>query len=89
MPSRSSACEGKRSSGPVEIEVAPGTQPGELRVLRGKPKPGTRLANLFRNMLVYSSNKAANELEVWLGGSTYAGAARVTATLPDATLFET
>jgi len=52
-----------------------------LRVLRGKPKPGTRLANLFRNMLVYSSNRAANELEVWLGGSTYAGAARVTATL--------
>jgi hypothetical protein len=52
-----------------------------LRVLRAKPKPGTRLANLFRNMLVYSSNKAANELEVWLGGSTYAGAARVTATL--------
>jgi len=52
-----------------------------LRVLRGKPAPGTRLENLFRNMLVYSSNKAANELEVWLGGSTYAGAARVTATL--------
>ena len=52
-----------------------------LRVLRGKPKPGTRLANLFRNMLVYSSNKAANDLEVWLGGSTYVGAAHVTATL--------
>ena len=52
-----------------------------LRVLRGKPKPGTRLANLFRSMLVYSSNKAANELEVWLGGSTHAGAAQVTATL--------
>jgi beta-lactamase family protein len=52
-----------------------------LRVLRGKPKPGTRLANLFRSMLVYSSNKAANELEVWLGGSTYAGAGHVTATL--------
>jgi hypothetical protein len=52
-----------------------------LRVLRGKPKPGTRLANLIRNMLVYSSNKAANDLEVWLGGSTYVGAAHVTATL--------
>jgi beta-lactamase class A len=52
-----------------------------LRALRGKPRPGTRLATLFRNMLVYSSNSAANELEVWLGGSTYAGAARVTATL--------
>jgi hypothetical protein len=52
-----------------------------LRVLRGKPNRGTRLASLFHNMLVYSSNKAANDLEVWLGGSTYAGAARVTATL--------
>jgi hypothetical protein len=59
-----------------------------LRVLRGKPKPGTRLANLFRNMLVYSSNKAANELEIWLGGSTYAGAARVTATLRDLRLSD-
>jgi hypothetical protein len=52
-----------------------------LRVLRGKPRPGTRLANLFHDMLVYSSNQAANDLEVWLGGSTYAGAAHVTATL--------
>jgi hypothetical protein len=52
-----------------------------LRVLRGKPKPGTRLANLFHDMLVYSSNQAANDLEVWLGGSTYAGGAQVTATL--------
>jgi hypothetical protein len=51
-----------------------------LRVLRGKPRPGTRLANLFHDMLVYSSNQAANDLEVWLGGSTYAGAAQVTAT---------
>jgi hypothetical protein len=32
-------------------------------------------------MLVYSSNRAANDLEVWLGGSTTAGAARVNATL--------
>jgi hypothetical protein len=52
-----------------------------LRVLQGKPRPGTRLANLFHDMLVYSSNQAANDLEVWLGGSTYAGAAHVTATL--------
>jgi hypothetical protein len=52
-----------------------------LRVLRGKLEPGTRLASLFHNMLVYSSNRAANDLEVWLGGSTYAGAARVSATL--------
>jgi hypothetical protein len=52
-----------------------------LRVLRSKPTPGTRLARLFRRMLVYSDNQAANDLEIWLGGSTTAGAARVNATL--------
>jgi hypothetical protein len=52
-----------------------------LRVLQAKPKPGTRVAKLFRKMLVYSSNQAANDLEIWLGGSMTAGAARVTATL--------
>ena len=52
-----------------------------LRVLRSKPAPGTRLATLFRRMLVYSDNEAANDLEIWLGGSTTAGAARVNATL--------
>jgi hypothetical protein len=59
-----------------------------LRVLRAKPQPGTRLANLFREMLVYSSNEAANELEVWLGGSVYAGAARVNTTLRALHLFD-
>jgi hypothetical protein len=52
-----------------------------LRVLRGKPRQGTRVEELFRSMLVVSSNRAANELEVWLGGSTTGGSARVTATL--------
>jgi beta-lactamase class A len=52
-----------------------------LRVLRGLPKPGTRLATLFWRMLVYSDNLAANNLEIWLGGSVYAGADRVSATL--------
>jgi beta-lactamase family protein len=52
-----------------------------LRVLKGKPKPGTHVAELFRKMLVYSDNKAANDLEIWLGGSMAAGSARVTATL--------
>jgi hypothetical protein len=52
-----------------------------LRVLRSKPAAGTHLATLFRRMLVYSDNQAANDLEVWLGGSTTAGAARVNATL--------
>jgi hypothetical protein len=32
-------------------------------------------------MLIYSDNQAANELEVWLGGSISAGAARVNATM--------
>jgi hypothetical protein len=52
-----------------------------LRVLRGKPQPGTRVAQLFHDMLVHSDNQAANELEIWLAGSTTAGGARVTATL--------
>jgi hypothetical protein len=52
-----------------------------LRVLRAKPQPGTWLADVFRNMLVYSDNQAANDLEVWLGGSMTAGSARVTTTL--------
>jgi hypothetical protein len=52
-----------------------------LRVLRGKPQPGTRVATLFHDMLVYSDNKAANDLEIWLGGSTTVGSALVTATL--------
>jgi Beta-lactamase enzyme family len=52
-----------------------------LRVLGAKPRPGTRVEHLFANMLVLSSNRAANELEVWLGGSTTAGSARVTTTL--------
>jgi Beta-lactamase enzyme family len=52
-----------------------------LRVLGRKPRVGTWLESRFRRMIVYSSNRAANELEVWLGGSTYAGSARVTTTL--------
>jgi hypothetical protein len=52
-----------------------------LRVLHGKPPPGSDLAELFRRMLVYSDNKAANDLEIWLGGSTVGGAARVNSTL--------
>ncbi len=51
-----------------------------LRVLDEKPRRGTTLDRRFRNMLVLSSNRAANDLEVWLGGSTTAGSARVTAT---------
>jgi hypothetical protein len=52
-----------------------------LRVLHGKPSPGSELATLFRRMLVYSDNQAANDLEIWLGGSTVAGGVHVSATL--------
>ncbi len=52
-----------------------------LRVLDRKPASGTHLADLFRQMLVYSDNQAANDLEIWLGGSTTGGAARVNTTL--------
>jgi hypothetical protein len=52
-----------------------------LRALGEKPRPGTRVEHLFHNMLVLSSNRAANELEIWLGGSTTGGSSRVTTTL--------
>jgi len=50
-----------------------------LRELRGKPEPDSSVGRLLHDMLVESSNEAANSLEVVLGGSTSAGAARVTA----------
>ena len=53
-----------------------------LRVLGGKPAPSSRVGELFRRMIVYSDNQAANDLEVWLGeGSLFTGSAQVTATL--------
>jgi hypothetical protein len=60
-----------------------------LRVLRGKPAPSSRIGELFRRMLVYSDNKAANDLEAWLGGgSVFTGSARVTATLRALGLYD-
>ena len=50
-----------------------------LRGLRGVPAPGTRLAALLWRMLVYSDDRAANELLVAIGGSTSGGSARVNA----------
>jgi Beta-lactamase enzyme family len=52
-----------------------------LRVLGEKPAPRSEVGELFHKMLVYSDNASANELEEWLGGSTYGGSAKVTATL--------
>jgi hypothetical protein len=50
-----------------------------LRVLDGKPEPGSRVDRLLRRMLIPSEDKAANELLVWLGGSTSGGSARINA----------
>ncbi|HEX4930625.1 MAG TPA: serine hydrolase, partial [Gaiellaceae bacterium] len=41
-----------------------------LRALEGKPAAGTRIDRLLSEMLIRSDNAAANELEVWLAGST-------------------
>ena len=52
-----------------------------MRALDCAPPPSSRLGRLLRVMLDYSDNQAANELEVWLGGSTSGGAAKVNATM--------
>jgi len=50
-----------------------------LRVVRGKPSRATRVGGLLRSMLIPSDDRSANDLLVWLGGSTSGGAARVNA----------
>ncbi len=52
-----------------------------MRSLDGKPDEKSRLAGLLGKMLVVSDNQAANDLEVWLAGSTSAGSARVNETM--------
>ena len=52
-----------------------------LRALRGKPPPGSGLDRTMRAAIIPSSDRAANELLVWLGGSTSGGAAKVNATM--------
>ena len=47
----------------------------------GKPELGSQLDRLLHAMIVKSDNDAANELEVWLGGSTAAGSAHVNQTM--------
>jgi Beta-lactamase enzyme family len=48
-----------------------------LRTLSGKPSAGTYADRLLREMLDYSDNGAADDLEVLFGGSTSGGGARV------------
>jgi beta-lactamase class A len=50
-----------------------------LAVHPGLPPPGSYVDSLLRTMLTYSDNASANALEVWLAGSTSAGAHRVDA----------
>ena len=50
-----------------------------LRQQRGIPAPGTRLGALLWRLLVYSDDRAANELLVAVGGSISGGSARVNA----------
>jgi len=42
------------------------------------PSPGSYVDGVLRRMLVVSDNAAANELEIWLGGSTSSGGRTVT-----------
>ena len=48
-----------------------------LRSLPAPPAPGSELDGLMRAMLIRSDNRAANQLEVFFGGSTSGGSARV------------
>ena len=45
----------------------------------GIPSPGSYVGGLLREMIIPSDDAAANALEVWLAGSTYAGALQVNA----------
>lgn len=55
----------------------------------GVPSRGSRVDDLLGRMLVYSDNASANALEVWLGGSTSAGGARIDALMRSIGLHDT
>jgi beta-lactamase class A len=50
-----------------------------LRVLGARPPRGSRIDRLLRKAIIPSDDQAANDLLVWLGGTTSGGAARVNA----------
>jgi hypothetical protein len=52
-----------------------------MRSLDATPAAGTPVAGLLGKMVVSSDNRAANDLEVWLAGSTSAGSDRVNETM--------
>ncbi|CAN5805774.1 hypothetical protein BH20ACT14_BH20ACT14_12170 [soil metagenome] len=45
----------------------------------GIPRPGSYVGSLLREMITVSDDAAANALEVWLAGSTFAGSQQVNA----------
>lgn len=55
----------------------------------GIPPPGSRLDGLLRTMIIPSDDEAANELLVWLAGSTSAGGQRVNALMRSIGLVDT
>lgn len=59
-----------------------------LRSTTGPPGPGSALDGLLRRMIVDSDNKAANALEVLVGGSTSGGSARVDALMRELGLLD-
>ena len=60
-----------------------------LIAYRGRPPIGSRVDRLLRRMLIPSFDRPANELLIWLGGSTSGGSAHVNATLRALRLWDT
>ena len=60
-----------------------------LAAQHGVPGRGSYLDGLLRDMIVISDNASANALEVWLGGSTSGGGARVDALMRSIGLNDT
>ena len=55
----------------------------------GVPPPGSRVGGLLREMITVSDDRAANDLLVWLAGSTSAGGHRVNALMRSIGLVDT
>lgn len=83
------AARNARARFPAASTVKLGIAIEVMRTLPGLPAKGTEVDQLLRSMLQVSSNQAANELLVWLGGSTGAGADRVNTTLRQAGITDT
>ena len=83
------AARNARARFPAASTVKLGIAIEVMRTLHGLPAKGTEVDQLLRSMLQVSSNQAANELLVWLSGSTGAGADRVNTTLHQAGITDT